>query len=58
MRAHVRLVLLALVDHRGGGILLGAAVGPPYASEIGLLREILAPLDALPPPAGGGGSGR
>jgi len=49
VRAHVRLVLLALVDQRGQGILLGAAVGPPYASEIGLLREVLAPFDALPP---------
>ena len=49
MRAHVRLVILALVDERKRGFLLGAAVGPPYASEIHLLRGILEHMDFLPP---------
>jgi len=49
VRSHVRLVILALVDARGRGILLGAAAGPPYASEIELLRQILGSLDTLPP---------
>jgi len=49
VRAHVRLVILALVDDQGRGLLLGAAVGPPYASEIHLLREILDTLEGLPP---------
>jgi len=49
VRAHVRLVILALVDERKRGFLLGAAVGPPYASEIHLLRDILEHMDSLPP---------
>jgi len=45
----VRLVILALVDDQGRGLLLGAAVGPPYASEIRLLREMLDTLEDPPP---------
>ena len=48
VRAHVRLVILALVDDQGRGLLLGAAVGPPYASEMHLLREILDAMETLP----------
>ena len=48
-RAHVRLVLLTMADQKGDGILRGAAVGPPYASEVQLVREILALLSHLPP---------
>gem|GEM_PF-2751604 len=34
VHSHVRLVLLAIVDGGGRGVVLGGAVGPPYASEI------------------------
>jgi len=33
VHSHVRLVLLAIADVRGKGVVLGGAVGPPYASE-------------------------
>ena len=33
VHSHVRLVLLAIADVRGKGVVLGVAVGPPYASE-------------------------
>ena len=41
MRAHVRLVILALVDEKGRGFLLGALAGRAYASESCLLLDTL-----------------
>jgi hypothetical protein len=45
VQSHVRLVLLVAVDDK---VVLGGAVGPPYASEVELLRRILARKSALP----------
>jgi len=42
MVSSVRLVLLVAVDNKGKAVVLGGAVGPPYASEVELLRRILA----------------
>jgi len=42
VRAHICLVILALVDERGRSFWLGAAVGSPYVSEIQLFRQLLA----------------
>jgi len=42
VQSHVRLVLLVAVDDKGKAVVLGGAVGPPYASEVELLRRILA----------------
>lgn len=49
VRTPGRRVIPARLDKQGRGFLPGAAVGPPYASEIRLLREIPDHLDALPP---------
>jgi len=48
VHSHVRLVLLAIADVRGKGVVLGGAVGPPYASEIEMLRQILDRRTYLP----------
>jgi hypothetical protein len=48
VQSHVRLVLLVAVDDKGKAVVLGEAVGPPYASEVELLRRILARKSALP----------
>ena len=42
VQSHVRLVLLVKA------VVLGGAGGPPYASEVELLRRILARKSALP----------
>jgi len=48
MVSSVRLVLLVAVDDKGKTVMLGGAVGPPYASEVELLRRILARKSVLP----------
>ena len=48
MVSSVRLVLLVAVDNKGKAVVLGGAAGPPYASEVELLRRILARKSALP----------
>jgi hypothetical protein len=48
VQSHVRLVLLVVVDDKGKAVVLGGAVGSPYASEVELLRRILARKSALP----------
>ena len=42
VHSHVRLVLLVVVSDKGKAVVLGEAVGSPYASEVELLRRILA----------------
>ena len=42
VQSHVRLVLLVVVSDKGKAVVLGEAVGSPYASEVELLRRILA----------------